>query len=291
MIIDKVVRIKVNNRYLKLYESLGFGRLKQGDYIDLSIENLFKNSNAKVNVECDYCLNTFLKSYRLYNDVISRGGLYCCKSCAPEKYRETCLNKYGVTNTSKLSQTHEKIKSTNLKRYGVESFTKLESFKENHKLRMLEKYGVDSFSKTEEWLEKQKQTSLEKFGVENASQCPEIFSKQQKGRFEILQFRDTQLSHQGSFELDFLEKYYDKFEIIKGPIIEYEFGGSKRQYFSDFYLPQFNLIIEIKSTYTFELSKEKNIEKQKRCILIGYRHIFIIDKNYEEFLDITCKNN
>ena len=152
---------------------------------------------------------------------------------------------------------------------------------------MIEKYGVDSFSKTEEWLIKQKQTSLEKFGVENASQCPEIFSKQQRGRFEISPFRDTHLFYQGSFELDFLEKYYDKFKIERGPTIEYEFEDSNKQYFSDFYLPELNLIVEIKSTYTFELSKEKNIEKQKKSISLGYGHIFIIDKNYQEFELLT----
>ena len=98
---------------------------------------------------------------------------------------------------------------------------------------------------------------------------------------------DTHLFYQGSFELDFLEKYYDKFKIERGPTIEYEFEDSNKQYFSDFYLPELNLIVEIKSTYTFELSKEKNIEKQKKSISLGYGHIFIIDKNYQEFELLT----
>lgn len=283
MIIDKVVRIKVNNRYLKFYESLGFGRLKQGDYIDLPIEHLSEFSCSKINILCDYCRNLFCVRYMDYNKNLKSGGKYACLKCRPEKYKETCLLKYGVDNIIKVEKTHEKIKSTNLKRYGVESFAKLESFKENHKLRMMKKYGVDSFSKTEEWLEKQKQTSLERFGVENASQCAEIFSKQQKSRYEIFEFKNTGLFYQGTFELDFLNNYYDKFEITKGPIIEYEFKNSNKQYFSDFYLPKFNLIIEIKSTYTFHLAKEKNIEKQKKSISLGYGHIFIIDKKYQEF--------
>ena len=257
--------------------------MKQGDTFLIKIEDLKPNSGAIVEIICDYCGDLLRRKFSEYKRSISTNGKFCCRSCSPKKYKETCLRVYGVSNTSKLSKILDKIKSTNLKRYGVESFAKLESFKENHKLKMVEKYGVDSFSKTEEWLIKQKQTSLEKYGVENASQCSEIFSKQQKSRYEIFKFRDTELLYQGSFELDFLEKYYDKFQIERGPTIEYIFEGLNKQYFSDFYLPKFNLIVEIKSTYTFELSKEKNIEKQKKSISLGYGHIFIVDKNYKEF--------
>lgn len=289
MLISKEVKITADWASVKKYESLGYGKMKQGDTFIIKIEDLKPNSGVIVDITCDYCGVLIKRKFSEYVRNIKIDGKFCCRSCSPIRYRETCLRKYGVTNTSKLSQTHEKIKSTNLKRYGVESFAKLESFKENHKLRMIKKYGVDSFSKTEEWLEKQKQTSLERFGVENASQCAEIFSKQQKSRYEIFEFKNTGLFYQGTFELDFLNNYYDRFEIKKGPIIEYEFENSNKQYFSDFYLPKFNLIIEIKSTYTFHLAKEKNIEKQKKSISLGYGHIFIVDKKYQEFESLLRK--
>lgn len=283
MIVSKEVKITADWASSKKYENLGYGKMKQGDTFLIKIDDLGPNSTVIVDVICDYCGDLLKRRFCDYKKSIKTNSKFCCKSCAPEKYKETCFLKYGVSNTSKLTQTHEKIKSTSLERYGVESFSKLESFKEDHKLKMMEKYGVDSFSKTQEWIEKQKKTSMEKFGVENASQCPEIFSKQQKSRYEISEFRNTGLFYQGKYELDFLNKYYDKFQIKKGPIIEYYFNGSNKQYFSDFFLPQSNLIVEIKSTYTFELSKEKNLEKKKKSISLGYGYIFIIDKNYEEF--------
>jgi hypothetical protein len=53
-------------------------------------------------------------------------------------------------------------------------------------------------------------------------------------------------------------------------------------YYPDFYLPKYNLIIEIKSSYTYDRFLEKNNSKQKACLELGYNHIFIIDKNYDE---------
>jgi len=286
MLLSKEIQIKADWASVKRYENLGYGKMRQGDLFFIKVEDLKPNSLQLVDVSCDYCNGEFKRTYGEYIRNTKIQGKFSCLKCNSNKYKVTCLNKYGVDNISKVPTTHDKIKSTSLERYGVTSYTKLEEFKENHKNKMLEKYGVDSFSKTDEWLEKQKKTSLIKFGFENASQCPEIFSKQQKGRYEIFQFRDTDLYYQGSFELDFLENYYNKFKIIKGPVIDFIYENSKRQYFSDFYLPYFNLIIEIKSTYTYELSKEKNIEKQKKSISLGYGHIFIIDKNYQEFESI-----
>jgi hypothetical protein len=283
MIIDKIVRVKVNNRYLCFYKKLGFGKLKQGDYINLPIEYLPKSSNLEVKVECDYCLGIFIRKYRLYNDVISRGELYCCKSCRPKKYRDTCLMKYGVSNTTKLESVKSSIKKSCIEKYGVESYSMLDSFKEAHKIKMLEKYGVDSFSKTSEWLDKQKNTCLLKYGVENASQCPNIFSKQQKSRFEINNFNNTDIFYQGTYEHDFLEKYYNTYKIEKATPIEYFYDGSIRVYYPDFFLPEYNLIVEIKSTYTFEKYLNKNTAKKEKCIKLGFNFIFIIDKDYKEF--------
>lgn len=283
MILDKIIRVKVNNRYLKKYEQLGYGKLKQGDFIDLPIEYLPKGSKTKVNSKCSYCDKISLIQYVYYNTYTKNGSKYCCLQCNPKKYKETCLKKYGVDNISKIPQTHDKIKSTNLEKYGVTSFTKLESFKEDHKKKMIDKYGVDSFSKTDEWLRKQKSTSLRKYGFENASQSPSVFSKQQRGRYEILQFQETNLYYQGSFELDFLEKYYYRLEIVKGISIEYNYRGNRKKYFSDFFLPYYNLVVEIKSTYTYNLAKYQNIEKCRECLSLGYEYIFIIDKNYDEF--------
>jgi hypothetical protein len=281
MLLSKEIEMKVDWSSVKRYETLGYGKMRQGDLFFIKVEDLKPNSLQLVDVSCDYCNVEFKRRYSEYIRNTKIQGKFSCLKCTNNKYKVTCLEKYGVDNISRLPITHNKIRETNIERYGVTSYSKLDSFKEEHKDKMLFKYGFTSFSKTNEFLVKQKITCLERFGVENASQNSEIFSKQQKKRFEIHIFRDTELYYQGSYEKDFLDKYYDLFEITKIECINYSFDGS-RVYYPDFYLPKYNLIIEIKSSYTYERFLEKNNSKQKACLELGYNHIFIIDKNYDE---------
>lgn len=65
--------------------------------------------------------------------------------------------------------------------------------------------------------------------------------------------------------------------------IKYFYDNKNRIYFPDFYYEPLNLIIEIKSTYTYNLHLERNIEKEKYCKLLNYNYIVIINKNYDEF--------
>ena len=53
-----------------------------------------------------------------------------------------------------------------------------------------------------------------------------------------------------------------------------------------FYLTDYNLIVEIKSSYTYECELEQNLLKQKACLEQGYDFIFIINKNYDEFNEL-----
>jgi len=112
------------------------------------------------------------------------------------------------------------------------------------------------------------------------------FLNNRKEDLKFIFLEKQSLYYQGSYEKDFLDKYYDLFEITKIDFINYTFYGD-RVYYPDFYLPKYNLIIEIKSSYTYEKFLEKNNSKQKACLELGYNHIFIIDKNYDDFDKIT----
>lgn len=118
-----------------------------------------------------------------------------------EKHKKTCLERYGVENTSVLPEIKEKIKNTNLKRYGKTSYLGTKECKAAAKEKAQELYGVDNFSKSdvvkqkikesnlknngaeypmqsEKIREKSKKTCLEKYGCENANQCKEIRERQ-----------------------------------------------------------------------------------------------------------------
>ncbi len=83
-----------------------------------------------------------------------------------EKYKKTCLEKYGVDNAFKSEEIKNKIKETNMEKYGVEHILKNEKFKEKIKQTNLQKYGVENPFQAEEFKEKSKQTCLEKYGTE-----------------------------------------------------------------------------------------------------------------------------
>lgn len=83
-----------------------------------------------------------------------------CLQVVRDKYKQTCIEKYGVENVSQSEEIKKKKTDTCLKHFGVENFLQLE-----------------------EGREKIKQTCIEKYGVEHPSQNYEIFCKTQK-RYE-----------------------------------------------------------------------------------------------------------
>ena len=189
------------------------------------------------------------------------GYMICCSKQCSNKYRfikrsETNIKKYGNTNPFGSQQVVNKIQETNFKKYGV-------------------KYA----SQTPETIEKTRQTNLKNNGVSWPTQNKEILEKGQKSAKTIKQFKDTDLWYQGSYELDFLEKYYDKLDIERGPSIKYKFKGKNKVYHSDFYIPSLNLVIEIKSSWTLEVDEEIN-EKKKATISNGFKYLMILDKDY-----------
>jgi hypothetical protein len=129
-----------------------------------------------------------------------------------------------------------------------------------------------------------KKTNLSKYGCEFPAQNSEIFLKTQKSGLKIKEYKG--INYQGTYELDFLKKLeglnlLDKLDKIEP--VEYIFENSKHFYFPDFFIPTCNLIIEIKSIYTFQKHYLKNIEKKKSCESKSYSFLFIIEKDYREF--------
>jgi len=193
-----------------------------------------------------------------------------------QKRKITCLNNLGVDNPLKSKDIKDKIKETNLEKYGVDNPMKSKLVKISLKNSILEKYRVDHYSKTSEFKCKYKKTCFEKYGVNNVFQAKIykdkiketnylrygvsnpiqneiIFEKAQRHSYKIFKYFNTDLTYQGTYELDFLNYCFsNNIKIEKGPCIDYNFEGKSRKYFSDFFIKSLNLICEIKSTWTFE---------------------------------------
>ena len=231
------------------------------------VDNLFKNKDIiekikKTNTKIYGCCSP------LQNDTIFN------------KVKETNIEKYGKPHPLQNKEILEKMKSTNIKRWGCEYTFQNDSIRSKIKNNVFERWGCEYTFQNEEIKEKILKTNLEKYGVRNPSQNEEIFKKIQKSSFK--KFNYENISYQGSYEKDFLDNFYSKTEIKEGLVFDYFFKNKSRKYFSDFYLPEYNLIIEIKSKYTYNLELLQNLKKQKSAILDGYNFLFIIDKDYSK---------
>jgi len=140
----------------------------------------------------------------------------------------------------------------------------------------------------------------------NPSQNPEILEKMiasriensKKGltwretRFKKKRYRDTSLIYQSTYEYDFLEKCNDLGilnKIENGPCLTSEMYPYN--YYEPDYLFDKSVCIEIKSWYIEELQERKypDIKHLKEQLVInsGYEFVYILDKDYDEFIDLA----
>ncbi len=212
-----------------------------------------------------------------------------------ERYDDQYYNNHELSKLTKLERYDDqyynnidKYKLNFKSKYGVDNPFKLEEVKEKIKKHNLKKWGTEYYQSTDDFKNKFKETCLDKYGVEHPFQVEEIFKKQQISGFKCKEYNN--IFYRGSYELDFI-KYceYNKIDIEKPNRIEYIMSDNKHYYFPDFYLPKYNLIIEVKSSYYFELNESKNFLKKEETINKGYNFIFLIDKDYTE-LEKIIKN-
>jgi hypothetical protein len=255
MIITKEVLIKNNGRIKTHYKNLGLD--VSNEYIVVDVNLLTKGSHAVITTSCDICNLVKDMLYKTYLNHTKYDGVYYCSNCSLIKKEKILMEKYGV-----------------------KSYTQTTEFKDKTKKTCLEKYGHEFYQNSNLYKEKVVETCLNNYGCRNVMQNKKIFEKQSKSSYRMGFYND--MDYQGTYELDFLENYYDELNIEKIDPIKYFLNESSHYYHPDFYLPDYNLIIEIKSSYTYNYDIERNITKKKYSIENGYNFIFIIDKDYSE---------
>lgn len=167
---------------------------------------------------CPICGNItpFDKNYVEQTGLVYRK--YCCSKCSAlsnernEKYKDTCINKYGVENPLKLDDIRNKAlinaqsekskikrKNTNIERYGgiglgsvkisnkikstiQEKYNVLypiqnENIKNKIQNTIKQKYNSDWIVTSKEFKEKSKNTCIEKYGVDNYRKTKENIEK------------------------------------------------------------------------------------------------------------------
>lgn len=97
----------------------------------------------------------------------------CSVKCASgrqeriQKIKNTCLEKYGVSNYTKTQEFQSKSKETCMKKYGVPYSFQSDNNKDKSRATCIERYGTASCMQNESIQNKVKQTNLKKYGVDN----------------------------------------------------------------------------------------------------------------------------
>lgn len=236
---------------------------------------------------------TFLKKYGVSN---------CFKSKEiKDQIKATNLEKYGSTDPGNLPKFREKARKTMMQNYGVEYAFHNEELRDRAKHTWVEKYGADNPQRSLEVKNKTKKTCLERYGSENAisskyvrekaiksylekygvsnpTQDPTILDRAHRRRTKKYTFPSgrtvTVMGYEPKVLDDLLKSGIPESDIVTEkvmiPRITYYFEGKKHYYFPDIYLPRYNIVIEVKSLYTWKADKMKNLAKIKACICAGF---------------------
>ena len=131
MILSKTVIITISNQG-KYYKSLGYGDVKQGTKLEVAVEQLQPQSQAKVLVKCDECGHKWKQGYQIAN----RNEVHRCRPCT-RNHIGKIMDKSGIiaNNKTRTGNNHPRWNENKdeFKAYGyqVRQLTE-EIYVENH---------------------------------------------------------------------------------------------------------------------------------------------------------------
>lgn len=223
------------------------------------------------------------------------------------KIKATCIDRYGCENPFQVEEVKTKIKATNLEIMGVENPSQFEDIKDKKKATCLVNYGVEHPTQSKEIQDRRKATCLDTYGFEHPVQSEEIRDKIKAtcilhyGVDHPMKNKDFFDNHQ---KLSFMRKEhtFKTGEIVlcqgyesvmlkhlennmdykaedytwNGEQFIYMLDGIAHRYYPDIPFMKHNLIIEIKSTWTFVKDLKRIWLKAWAVIDQGYNFEIVI---------------
>lgn len=277
--------------------------LRDLENIDLKNLPLAVLKKCKVELTCDTCSRLISKSLAAWKVRPLTTCAMCCR-------KDHLLEKYGVTNVGQLTSTKEKYKQTCLQKFGVEHASKSNVIKEKlwanrskdeasetqrniWKERVVDGTKTQILSKTfekrssfsderkNEIKEKAKQTCRERYGAEYW-QCSEVFKTGLRERISkaCKKYRYGNITFDSSWELALWIYAKDcNEEIEREPCyFEYEYNGATHTYIPDFRYK--GKLLEIKGDhYKDDKTKAKLLVAKENDIQVLYQ------KDVQPYLD------
>lgn len=248
------------------------------------------------------CINPECNNAVQEHDKNKRWKEHCSLKCrgvhnsakSRDKSKKTSLERYGNIHYSATGECKEKVKNTMMERYGTTNIFQIPEAMEKYMKTNLERYGVEWATKNDEVKMKVKAGVLEKYGVSNVSQHPDVHKKKlRRGKKYILD-NGVEIDIQG-YEGHFIDKIKQCYpvdeKIIDIPTIMYDYDGTTKVYFPDMWLEHYNLLIEVKSTYTVGVENELNAAKIKGTVDAGYNLLYVVIGDNGEFINTMFFNS
>ena len=250
--------IKLNDYYIKYYLNEIHPKCKCG---------------CKENTKFNNMKNGF-DDYIIHHNPIWNKGL---SINIDDRLKKMYLNPRWNKNLTK--ETDERVNKNSISIKKSWNKDNLNKRSESYKKTMMKKYGVINGFQLDYIKKKSKKTMILKYGGENPQFCNDIKFKWKSYTFPS----GKQVKYQGyeNFGINLLLKEHNENDIIVDrkliPKIKYEdFDGKIRKYCSDMWIPKENLLVEIKSNYTYNLHKQNVHHKQKGVISCGYNFKLLV---------------
>ena len=197
-----------------------------------------------------------------------------------EKIKQTCLTNWGMGCHFQSQVIKDQIAETNMRIYGFPCVLQNEQVKEKIAQTNMTNFGCVNPSQNEDVKQKKKDTCMKNYDVEHPMQVASIAEKASRNAYKVkpYQMSDGSIRMLQGFEhmaMDILTQTYTPDQIVSSrmevPEIWYDGEDGKRhRYYVDVFLPEENRMIEVKSTYTFELEKDTIFRKKNACVSAGY---------------------
>lgn len=244
---------------------------------------------AKFNKEYYFQTDEFKQKVKAKCLLLYNLEFYSQVESVKEKIRNANMIKYGFPVSFQNLLVKEKIKKTNIEKYGVPYPMMNKEIKDKANKRVMDVYNVDNVSQVPSIRDKMKENSLHRYGTLYPMQNSIISERSQNNMKKFKEYimpSGKILKVQGfePFALNNLLKTYNENDIYTNrtdmPEIWYYMNSSYKRYFPDIYIPKDNLIIEVKSIWTYDFFREEVKEKRKATQYLGFNYeLRIYDKN------------
>lgn len=189
---------------------------------------------------------------------------------------------YGHKCSLVNPEIKEKALVTMKQRYGARYAMQTEELRKKQQETMFQRHGVHFAFQSDELYQRAVSTWIDKYGVSNPSQDPGVAEKQVKSAFKRKTFvypsghQETVQGYEPLTLATLVESGFDETMIITSrkdvPVIWWEDSdGVQHRYYIDIFIPMFNLMIEVKSVWTYQLAGDKLKKTRKVCEGMGYQ--------------------